>query len=95
MTPYTYAGDNPETGMSSFTWQEPGAPAKTYRVVWTWRHTRRVSAYGMNREDADFLCRQLNELAAQYQQDDEYTVEEECPSPIAPACPTCPKTGRL
>ena len=82
MTPYTWAGDNPEPGMSSFTWQEPGAshvqaqPA-TYRVCWTWRGQRRVSASGLSYEEANYLCNSLNLLASQYNQDDEYTVEAE------------------
>lgn len=73
--PYTYSGE--ENDMTSFTWQEPGAPKKTYRVVWTWRNTRQVSATGLCHGDAVVLCKSLNMLADQYGQDDDYTVEEE------------------
>ena len=49
----------------------------TYRVIWTWRGQRRVSASGLSYEEANALCDSLNMLASRYNQDDEYTVEAE------------------
>lgn len=54
----------------------------TYRIIWKW-HTNtagdasEVVATELEETDAETLCKDLNRLARDYGQADDYTVEEE------------------
>lgn len=75
---YRYTGDT--NGMSSFTWFDASAvqaPAMTYRVIETARGHDYECAAGLSLEDANVMVKGLQAIAAQYQQDATFRLEEE------------------
>jgi hypothetical protein len=77
---FKWQSDNPDTGMSSFTPQGCGKPMPgptMYKVVRTWGGVRTDWITGQSEAAAQAIADNLNGLAAEYHQADEYTVERE------------------